>query len=212
MNQKDELLEHITSICQILIEVMDNFAYTKYLHAPDTQKELDYILKSNDLVYIRHVMWRMCIVDLAKLYSKSDNDKYRIEKLLSKLKPNGHYRSLNFSEDKIQNWEHEIKNKEILIKTVNELRNKIYAHTDNNKDKLKHEISFCETESLILLIKVIILTIFNVIFDSEVEIETLVFDKSRFNMIKILAEENENRINRDTEEFLAICNKSKDIK
>jgi hypothetical protein len=75
------------------------------------------------------------------------------------------------------------------------LRDKIYAHTDPKKDDYKAiDLSFQDVEVLIKIVEDIIKEIYLVVFDAGTDMSTPTFDRSRFDMIKILAAEKRKRI------------------
>ena len=86
MDKKVEIKNDIWNIWQILITAKDSFQYSFYLHKPDTEEEQDYLNHSPDFIFIRHILWRMCIIELSKLFSNSkDRDRFNIFHFIKKL-------------------------------------------------------------------------------------------------------------------------------
>jgi hypothetical protein len=203
MDRKSELENEISNIWEIFINANECFHYSFYLHKPDTQDEFDYLNKSNDLQYIRHVMWRMAIIELSKLFSGSKTrDRYNIQHLIGKLKKDGNFGNIGISDETLNKWETEIEKNKEIINSILILRDKIYAHTDSDKTKyLNTDLSFKQIEFLLKIVEVIIRDIHSSVFDAYADVETVVFDRKRFNIVKVLAEEEKNRIQRLLDEF-----------
>jgi len=203
MDRKSELENEISNIWEIFINANECFHYSFYLHKPDTQDEFDYLNKSNDLQYIRHVMWRMTIIELSKLFSGSKTrDRYNIQHLIGKLKKDGNFGNIGISDETLNKWETEIEKNKEIIDYILILRDKIYAHTDSDKTKyLNIDLSFKQIEFLLKIVEVIIRDIHSSVFDAYADVETVVFDRKRFNIVKILAEAEKNRIQRLLDEF-----------
>src|SRR6478672_11347689 len=130
MSKKGELSEELSRITEIFFNAKENFNYCFYLHKPDTKAESEYLDVDRDLKFIRHSLWRLTIIELAKLFSKKENDRFNLRRFLSKLPPNGYYGGLKISQEKIAEWETLMLNQEKTIDHVLILRDKIYAHTD----------------------------------------------------------------------------------
>jgi hypothetical protein len=196
--KKAVLKESIWSIWEILTISKECFEYALYFHKPETEDESEYLNKSKDFKFIRHILWRMTIIELSKLFSNSKNrDKYNLNHFINNLKRNQYFGDIGILEEKIQKWEKILQDNQKLIEDVLILRDKVYAHTDPKKDDFKLiDISFQEIEILINLSEEIIVEIYSVAFDSDVRFRTIYFNKDRFNLIKILAEEKKTRRNR----------------
>lgn len=196
MGKKSDLESEISNIWKIFINANECFQYSFYLHNPETQEEFDYLINSNDLQYIGHAMWRLTIIELSKLFSgPKSQDRYNIQYLICKLKKDGIFGNIGFSEETIKNWETKIERNQETIKSILKLRNKIYAHTDSEVEKfLNIELPFKQIESLLEIVKGIIQDVFFLVFNTEAIVETVGFDKERFDIIRVLAEAEKNRI------------------
>lgn len=203
--KKTELKENISIIWEILTISKDCFEYAFYFHKPETQEEANYLNNSSDFRFIRHTLWRMTIIELSKLFSKSKNrDKFNLKHFINKLKKDEYFGDIGILNNRIENWEKILEENNILIENILTLRDKIYAHRDQKKEDFKTiEITFQEIEILIKLSEEIIKEIYSVVFDSYAEITPVYFKRNRFNMIKVLAEEKKNRLNRFKKENLS---------
>lgn len=193
MTKKEEIKDEIWEIWQILLLAKECYSYSFYLHKPDTREELQYLNHSRDFQFIRHVMWKMAVIELSKLFKNSaKSDRYNIVHFINKLKRNGYFGKLGISESKIDEWEKLInKNDETISKILN-LRDKVYSHTDTNKEKhSKTDLSFEKTEKLLKIIEAVIQEIYDTVFDSHALMETVFFERKNFKIIEILAEESD---------------------
>ena len=195
MSKKEELNKEIEEIWRILVICKESFLYSQYLHQPDTDKERDYIEHSKDFLFIRHTLWRMTIVELTKLLRSSNSHRFNIFHFIKKMKIGEYYAPVPVSEQTISKWEALLEENKALIQDVVNLRDKLYAHTDpTNETYINPELTFENTETLIKIIETVVQDIHFHVFDTEAIMQPLYFDKSRFNIIKILADEKERRI------------------
>lgn len=195
--KKEKLKKNIRSIWEILTISKECFEYAFYFHKPETDDESEYLNKSRDFKFIRHILWRMTIIELSKLFRNSKNsDRHNLNHFINQLKRNQYFGDIGVLEEKIQNWEKVLQDNQKLITNILTLRDNVYAHTDPKKVDFKLiNISFQEIEILINLSEEIIKEIYSVAFDSDVRFRAIYFNKDRFDLIKILAEEKKNRRN-----------------
>src|SRR5688572_13897490 len=73
-----DLKNDIWSIWKILINCKENFLYSRYLHKPGTEEESEYLRYSRHFQFLRHSLWRLCIIELHKLLNKSDRDFFNL--------------------------------------------------------------------------------------------------------------------------------------
>ena len=103
---------------------------------------------------------------------------------------------MRISEAIIADWENQIEINKDTISQVLTLRDKVYGHTDPNKENfINIELSFQQTEKLIQIIERVIQEIYFTVFDAHAIIDTPTFDRKRFNIITILANERESEMN-----------------
>jgi len=190
MNKLEELKKESWRIVEIYLNAKENFNYCYYLHKPDTKEEADYLNVDRDLKFIRHSLWRLSIIELAKLFSdRKSTDKFNLLYFLSKLKPEGHYDSFKIDSFKIAEWESLIFTREGLINDIVTLRDKIYAHTDPDKDDYRNiEIYFTQIEELFNLVEIILKEVYLVAFTATLDLRTPTFDRKDFDLVKTLSE------------------------
>lgn len=190
---KAELKKKLDKISQIYIFTQEIYLYTEYFYNPNTQNEfmlLTNSIHSTHLRFISHIMFRTLIIEISKLYSHSDSDKYRLESFIISLAKNGHFRKINFPNDKVEKWKKQLEldtNKNIIDELL-QLRSKVYAHTDDLSNLTqKTDVTFEKIKSLLDLALDIIKSVFSIVFNTHFDEESSQFDKERFLALKILA-------------------------
>jgi len=206
----NELKSELNSIWNILTMALQCYEYSSYLYSPKTEREKNYANKSLFIDFTRHIYWRNLIIELAKLTTDSDNQNFNIFKFLRKLKKSGDFGKLKFDNNKIENWLSLLGEKKEIMKVIENLRNKIYSHTDRDKEKYTNsEITFKEIKTLINLLKLIIKGVFSELLDSHTEIKPLGTTNENFKILTILAKEKEDRIKTRVNDFIKSSNKKK---
>ena len=194
--KEKEFREEIWRIWEILIVAKECFQYSYYLHFPDTKEEAEYLSYSQDFGFISHILWRMTIIELSKLFSSSSKrDRFNLQHFISKLKISGYFSNIGISEVTLDKWDKDFIAKAVSINNLLTLRDKIYAHTDSKKeDYTKVDLTFKDVQSLINLVEDIVQEIYLVVFDAGTDMSTPIFDRINFNIIRILAEEKRKKI------------------
>jgi hypothetical protein len=194
MTKKDDLKNRISAIWKILTMIKECHEFSYYLHRPNTQDEADYINKSNQLQFLRHLAWRNEVIELAKLFSSSKKrDKFNIFDFLNNLKDGQYFGDINFDQELISKWELSLQNKIEIIELIMKLRDKVYSHTDNSEQKLETP-SFEEILKLINITEEIVFEIHSKVFNSHTIFENSIFHRERFQMIEMLIEAHNQRI------------------
>lgn len=70
MTKKQELNKELTQVWLILVAAKESFNYCYYMYKPKSDEELSYINDSKDFCYIRFLLWRVTIIELAKLFQE----------------------------------------------------------------------------------------------------------------------------------------------
>lgn len=184
---KNELKQEIWGIWEILILARECFEYSNYLYNPDTKEESEYLSISQDFDFIRHILWRMTIIEFSKLFQR---DRFNLKHFIDKLKKAGQFSKAGINDVTINKWEAELAYNEKTITNIITLRNKIYAHSDLKKDDYNAiQITFQEIAKLIVIVENVIKEIYLTVFGADTEMTTIVFDKNNFDIIKILVDE-----------------------
>jgi hypothetical protein len=114
---------------------------------------------------------------------------------LSKLKADAVYKEFKIDSLKIAEWESLIFTRQNLITDIITLRDKIYAHTDPDKDDYSSlEILFTEIEELFELVENVLKEVYLVAFHTTLDLRTPNFDRKDFDLVKILAEDHRRRV------------------
>lgn len=193
MSKKEELDNNINAIWDILTLSKECYQFSFYLYKPETEKEVEYLSKSEYFKFIRHILWRNTIIELSKLFSDSSRrDKFNIYHFIRKLDFDGYFSSFKVDAKKVHGWKHRLEEVQPTINIILRLRDKVYGHTDANfclKDFEK--ISFEDVKMLIDIVESIIQEVYETVFDTGVYLETPLSRFSKTNIIKILIKEQE---------------------
>jgi hypothetical protein len=166
------------SIINILCDTKDVFNYCKYFYQQNNSEELVFANTEFSIHIIRFTLWKQTIIELAKLFSIRDTDKFRISKYIDNLKPDGYYGDLKFPTNKILEYERKILSHGVVISNILLLRNKLYAHTDrifahsdlDIREYYNISISFDQIENLIKLLNEILYDVFGEVFNSDLDL------------------------------------------
>ena len=83
------------------------------------------------------------------------------------------------------------------------LRDKVYAHTDSNKENYtKGDLTFQQIEKLLKIIENVIREIYSTVFKSDASMDTPFFNRNSFSIIRSLASEENRRIKKLKADFL----------
>lgn len=190
-NTKEEFSNKLEKVLHVYIFAQEVYLYTEYFHNPETKEELELITKSahaKKLSMIRHIMFRTLVTEVSKLYSRSKNEKFRLEKLIESLSQSGDFKGTNIPEDRIQLWKQNLLENKETIDSILKLRNKVYAHTDDQVEDYSHvDISFKKIKILLDIADNILKGIHKQVFNIGLLTNPLTFDRKRFSLLKLLA-------------------------
>jgi hypothetical protein len=197
LEQHLEAEAKLQEIAQIFMFAMEAYLYSEYFHKPDTSDELEVSTNSPHavhLTFIRHVMYRTLVVELAKLFSRSQHDQYRLQAFIQTFKPEGVNAHMKIPASTIDDLETLFFRNVDIIQDVINLRNKVYAHTDKGKDDfLDIDLSFGKIQTLLSVAECIIQEIYRVAFDTTLITDSPSFERKRFGMLKLLAKAEKQR-------------------
>lgn len=199
---KSELKKDILSIWKIFHLAKQSFQYSNYLHSPDTEEEATEINRNHFLRFTSHIILRVLVIELCKLYNNDNNNqKFSIPKLLKKLKNDGHYSKLNFNQEKLGEWVSKLQSLERTVININVLRDKLYAHTDRQKPDLEqYGFEFEELKVLLELTEDIIFNINSDLFDTHTDLRTE-FDMCEMDLVKNIVDFKENELQNSWKQF-----------
>lgn len=188
---KKELGVKLDKILHIYMTAQEAYFYTEYFYNPDTKEEFDLVTNSphtSNLLTIMHLMFRTVIVEVSKLYSRSKNDKFQLERFINSLSSSGHFRKIGVETRQIEKWQKLLFDNKSVIENILTLRSKLYAHTDNPMTNYNDiNISFTEIKTLLDIAAQILTSIHHDVFDTELSTDSPTFDRERFGILKLLA-------------------------
>lgn len=199
-SKRNEFRGKLQKILQVYIFAQEAYLYTEYFHNPETIEELDLVKKSphsSSITTIMHLMFRTVVVEISKLYSRSDNDKFQLKKFIDSLSPSGHFKKIGIATEDLEKWNKLLIDNKIAINNILILRSKVYAHTDNPMTNYNEmDISFKEIKILLDIAAQILKYIYSEVFDTELSLDSPTFNRERFNILKLLAKaEKEREVN-----------------
>ena len=194
-----ELAEkHISEMCTIVTEILDYFGYANYFRNAPTEKQKMFIQHDNSILFFRGTIEQMLIIELHKLFSKSRNDEFSFLKLFKNIQGKGDFWSLNYDSTMVNSWEQLFESKKEIIEIIGTMRDKFYAHTDENRlfdntyNKLFHKPYpiYEEIQSLIEISIAILKKLTMDLFNEEIKFHYVHFKPAQLNkMIETLANE-----------------------
>ena len=202
---KEELKIKLENLLHVYIFAKEAYLYTEYFHNPSTQEELDLVTSSahkRNLSTIMHLMFRTLIVEVSKLFSRSSNDKFQLEKFIDSLSPSGHFRTIGVAQSHIDIWKKLLVDNKTTIDNVLLLRDKIYAHTDDptiNYNEI--DISFKQIKVLLDIADKILKSVYHDIFETGLMTDAVTFDRGRFSILRLLAKAEKERLSEIRDKF-----------
>jgi hypothetical protein len=201
-NLKKELGIKLEKILLVYVFAQETYLYTEYFHNPETKEELDLVTKSGNISVIMHLMFRTMVVEVSKLYSRSESDKFQLEKFIQSLSPSGHFTKIGISIAHIEVWKKLLISNKPTIDNILFLRSKLYAHTDNPMIDYKEvDISFKAIKTLLDIAGEILKNIYADVFGTELITDSPTFDRRNFGLLKLLAKAEKKRQEEIINEF-----------
>jgi hypothetical protein len=183
-----QLKQDIDIRWKITIFAKEAYKFSNYFVNPDTDCERNYILSNLHLNFIRLALWRLTVIELCKLFSDSDSQKYNLKKLLRKIANNDKYKELNFDNDTLKQYHKNLNEFDDSIDEIKRLRDKFYAHTDVDPfEKIASTLSLADCERLIVFAEELLQYLAGITCNEHYVFNTLYYDSRQFNFIKILS-------------------------
>lgn len=140
------------------------------------------------LNFIRLALWRLTVIELCKLFSDSENQKYNLQKLLRKIAKDNKYKDLNFDNDILKQYQENLNGFADSIDEIKRLRDKLYAHTDIDPfEKIATTLGLADCGRLIAFGEELLQYLAGITCKEHYVFNTLYFDSREFNFIKILS-------------------------
>jgi len=131
--KRQEFEFEISRITNIIFKAQEAYLIVKYLSSNENDDYTSYEKNMNSFfAYSKAIYWQVTVIELSKLYI--DRERFNLIKFLNKLKPNGHFASINISESKVIEWQERISQSQSLIDNLKSQRDKVYAHDDSDNN------------------------------------------------------------------------------
>ena len=190
MDKKLEFELKIIRIHRIYIASKENSNYSQYLLTWNNECEKEYITKSSHLRYISHSLWRISIIEACKLVVKSRNNHFNLFHLIDFIEKNLlSYVTLN----DIEKWHKTLMNAQKEISLLQQIRDKIYAHTDESTPLIQH-IDRETLNSVLDATWVVIFEMASKISGAHLSSGLPFFEGQILNIVEVLANERDNWI------------------
>lgn len=160
MLNQNKLHEELTIISRIILNAKSSFDVVLFLNNDDHKKAnlINHEKISSDFFRFVEVNFlRITIIELFKLFSSNNNDYYSFYSLITKFSSGQKFNKINMSNDSLKNIRLLLKQSTETIKKLKDLRNKVYAHTDQDFKNYIGIMDIKEINNLISISK----TIFN---------------------------------------------------
>ena len=194
-----ELKVQLDKLAHLFMIAKESYLYAEYFHNPETKGEKEIL--QNDIYYyhfrfINHILFKNSVIELAKIFSRKKNDKFRIAKFLDGFKKDGQFGDLGIGIELIQLWEIELTNNNKIIETIIKFRDELYSHTDDKEiDYSVFDLSFIKIKELLDLAEKILWNVYSIIFQANFIFNSPKFERERFPILKVLAIGEEKRKN-----------------
>ncbi|MBD8082159.1 hypothetical protein [Chryseobacterium caseinilyticum] len=141
-NFKNNLTTILDNISNIYTVANESYLFSKYFNSGKNDSEIR-IIESPSIRFLKHSMWRICIIELDKVFKKSDNHHfsfYEITNIVKQANLKTYHTNLD-NNSLFLKWVKDLSKAKSTVTEINKLRNKLYAHTDRNKTALIEEIN-----------------------------------------------------------------------
>ncbi len=124
-----DINKRISVATRIYFAAKEACAYSYYFTNGESPIEQEYLANSSHLRFISHSLWRVSITETSKLVAKSRNQRFNLFLIIEELKKNKY--EFEHKELMLDKWVNSLAYIEYEIEIVKRLRDKIYAHTDD---------------------------------------------------------------------------------
>lgn len=172
--KKESLKSYLNGVIEIFFIIKDNYTIAKRFSIPENDMEFGYQNYDMHFRTITFSLWRILIIDMAKLITKGGYNHYNIINLIEEFKLGGKYYSNEITEEDVTDWLKDLERLGEPITNIKIYRDKAYAHTDRDRvEKLDNKgIGVNEFKEIIKVIGHIFQHIYLVIFNTVYSLET----------------------------------------
>ncbi|MDM1536375.1 hypothetical protein [Myroides odoratimimus] len=201
MTYKEQFKIKLENILNIIGMTNEFYNFTYHFHHYKNEDEKDFIYSgphSQQMAFIRYSLFRNTIIELAKLYSESDNDKYNLNKLLKDCL-DGFSAQLKIPREYLISFKKVLDENNNLIKRIQNVRSNFYAHSKDYRLDVQFDISFEEVKFLIQFAEHLLNYIYEFLYDTEIDFNSSLSD--RLSFIPLMVEGEKQRIDSIYKEF-----------
>ncbi|MGV0924547.1 AbiU2 domain-containing protein [Empedobacter tilapiae] len=176
MSKRTEFESEFERIKGIYFSAQETFYIVEELYSQDsTSHNLEIYTKnmSSFFYYCKIYFWRNTVIELSKLLNNIDNEAFNIIKFITKLKPNGYFKSLKFDEIFLESLLVKIDKKRTIIDNLILQRDKLYAHEDRNNKNVNNLTSFKDIKELLEICKELIQHITQKHFETHLQFDMI---------------------------------------
>ncbi|WP_293886378.1 MULTISPECIES: hypothetical protein [unclassified Sphingobacterium] len=184
MGKKNQFQDELNVRWSILVIVKQVAKSANYFFNPPSKLESNFINRRIELTFVRWAIWRLLIIEISKLVSSSESQKFNVNKLINKLKPGGFYSNLEFDANMLEDYQKRLELHKGLIEEIEKFRNKVYAHNDESPFlNLEPNFSIDDCIDLIFLIEEFIAYLGSKILNTSFICPSLTLTENSFDYI-----------------------------
>jgi len=176
MSKKSEFELEFERIKGIYFSAQETFYIVEELYSQDvTSHNLEIYTKnmSSFFYFCKIYFWRNTVIELSKLLNNNEKEAFNIIKFISKLKPDGYFKSLKFDNTFLEDLLVKINNKQNVIDNLILQRDKLYAHEDRNNKNVNNLTSFADIKELLGICKELIQHITQKHFETHLQFDMM---------------------------------------
>lgn len=152
----ENLSQELEVMCHIMLNAKASFDVVLYFNHEDHNqfKSVNRERMSSDFFrFVEVNFFRTTIIELFKLYSPNTQDYYSIYSLKKRFNPGKVYEAFEVSQNLINHINAKLKQSKLEIEKLRDLRNKVYAHNDQEYKKYLGYLNIAEISTLINIAK-----------------------------------------------------------
>lgn len=174
-NIKENLRKQIGEMRNILFTAQSSFKILDYLYRTRSENDYTIINGSLFLKFTASTHWRIYVIEMSKLFSNRRTEHFNIHQLIGKFKPGGEFHCEMIPNNSIKIWEDNLvlKHETALIDNLISQRDKLYSHTDKDREDIKNALSFIDSMELMNIVKRMLSEIYITVFDVTMVMEPL---------------------------------------
>jgi hypothetical protein len=146
---KEEIITDFQNKMSLRVDILNsvsiNYNYTKHLFMNFKPSEI-----GDHWGFIRHNLFKMLTIDLAKLFVNSSNQKVNLFKLFEQLE-DGKYKDFKIDKKIIEVYKIKLRKYRKFFKEIQHYRDKLFAHTEINAGVSPLNVFFLQLNDLINL-------------------------------------------------------------